>query len=264
MSQTVPSQEQALSFYRAALSTARLLDQESEPRVFDADADAAWRAYGSDLPDVIRCDLILRNFAMLYPAAFAPGPVFGLSGWYNDDPWGTGFERPPIEEMHRLFASRKEPSDKSDALSQTLTSWGIETSAGALNDAQLARISPATNIVVCGGRAMATLARVLLHAEHLSLRTQLILVSAEPAPRQTLGVVCALRREAGEPLLVELRRGPDETPAVWATREKKRLALPARAELCVVSADASIAEREAASQLATALGIVDVLEIAAS
>ncbi|WP_437650496.1 hypothetical protein [Sorangium sp. So ce362] len=111
MKDTAPTQDQALCFYRAALSTARLIDRENEHWVLDTDADAAWRAYGGDLPPVVRCDLVLRNLAMLYPAAFAPGPVFSLSGWYDDDPWGVGFERPPARMVEGLFAIRATPAN---------------------------------------------------------------------------------------------------------------------------------------------------------
>ncbi|WP_437872646.1 hypothetical protein [Sorangium sp. So ce363] len=116
MKDTAPTQDQAMCFYRAALSTARLIDRENEHRVLDADADAAWRAYGGDLPPVVRCDLVLRNLAMLYLAAFAPGPVFSLSGWYDDDPWGAGFERPPARMVEGLFAARATRLDREEAL----------------------------------------------------------------------------------------------------------------------------------------------------
>ncbi|WP_437580744.1 hypothetical protein [Sorangium sp. So ce887] len=53
MKDTAPTQDQALCFYRAALSTARLIDRENEHRVLDTDADAAWRAYGGDLQQVL-------------------------------------------------------------------------------------------------------------------------------------------------------------------------------------------------------------------
>ncbi|WP_437311033.1 hypothetical protein [Sorangium sp. So ce388] len=41
MKDTAPTQDQAMCFYRAALSTARLIDRENEHRVLDADADGA-------------------------------------------------------------------------------------------------------------------------------------------------------------------------------------------------------------------------------
>ncbi|WP_437320871.1 hypothetical protein [Sorangium sp. So ce385] len=68
-----------MCFHRAALSTAQLIDRESEHRGLDADAYVAWRAYGNDLPPVVRCGAVLRNLALLYSAAFAPTPVFSLA-----------------------------------------------------------------------------------------------------------------------------------------------------------------------------------------
>jgi hypothetical protein len=59
---------------------------------------------------VFRCNIVLRNFAMLYPAAFAPGLVFGLSGWYDDEPSGTGFERPDAKVVEALFTLRTAPA----------------------------------------------------------------------------------------------------------------------------------------------------------
>ncbi|MDC3958997.1 hypothetical protein [Polyangium jinanense] len=262
MPHVAPSQDQALCFYRAALTTARMLDHDSDARVLDADADAAWQAYGDDLPAVVRCDLVLRNFAMLYPAAFAPGPVFGLSGWYDDDPWGTGFERPPHKIVEGLFAGRNTPESPADALEQVLHSWGLAVDTRAAEEALRARISPSTHVLVSGGRAAAAVARVFLRGERLSMRSQGILVSADPAARQVLGVTCALGREAGVPLLADLRREPEETPSAWATREKRRLNV-ARADLLVLSPDASTSERASAQALAAVLGAADVIDIAA-
>src|SRR5262249_53735809 len=126
-------------------ATARLLDRDSDQRVLDRDADAAWRAYGSDLAEVIRCDLVLKNFAMLYPAAFAPGPVFGLSGWYDDDPWGAGFERPSPKTVEALFAKRSVAEDASAALEQALFAWGLARDGA--NAVLTGKLSPSTNVV---------------------------------------------------------------------------------------------------------------------
>ncbi|XXT25150.1 hypothetical protein WME94_26810 [Sorangium sp. So ce429] len=259
-----------MCFYRAALSTARLIDRENEHRVLDADADAAWRAYGSDLPPVVRCDLVLRNFAMLYPAAFAPGPVFSLSGWYDDDPWGAGFERPPARMVEGLFAIRATPETAAEALDQALAAWGVRGAAGAAGDSgepvdpRLARsLSPSTNVVVAGTCAMAGVARAFLQGQRLSARTQVILVSDRPENRHALGILCALLSEAGVPLLVNTRRGPEEPLASWAEREKQRLKV-AQARLLVHSPDASPGELDAARAIAAVLGADETIEIAGS
>jgi hypothetical protein len=260
----VPTQDQALSFYRAALTTARLIDQDSDPRVLDADADAAWQAYGSEFPPVVRCDLVLRSFAMLYPAAFAPGPVFGLSGWYDDAPWGTGFERPERNTVERLFAQRAVPQSTTEALDISLREWGLAANTLAAEQTLAARISPKTIVIVSGGFAAAAVARVFLRGERLAVRSQVLLVSADPAARHALGIACALLREVGLPLLADLRRDDNESLNAWASRQKKgRLELN-RADLLVLSPDASASEQEAAKALAAALGAAERLDVAAS
>lgn len=256
-----PQLNQALSFYRAALGAARSLDRESDHRVLDADADAAWRAYGSDLPAAIRCDLVLRNFAMLYPAAFAPGPVFGLSGWYEDDPWGTGFERPPVEQVEALLAaSRAAPETTAASFDHALAAWGIGT--GTPVDPRLAaRITPTTNVVVAGGHALADVARIFLAGERFSARTQILLASDRPAARHLLGLLCALRREAGLPQLLD-PRDDGEGASAWADRQKQRLS-GLRAHVLVLSSDADVGEAEQGRALATALGADEVVELQA-
>lgn len=262
MIQTAPTEDQALSFYRAALSTARLIDWDSDHRVLDADADAAWRAYGGDLPAVVRCDLVLRNFAMLYPAAFAPGPVFGLAGWYDDDPWGAGFERPAALTVEALFAGRTAPATTADALDQALAVWGL--AVGDPPDPRLSALfSPDTNVVVAGGRALAEVAHAFLRGVRLSARTQLFVVSDRPSSRHVLGLTCALLNDCGVPHLIDCRRRDDETAQRWAEREKQRLGA-ARARFLVVSTDADPGELESARALAAALGAGETLSLGAS
>jgi hypothetical protein len=256
-----------MSFYRAALSTARLIDHENDHRVLDPDADAAWRAYGNDLPTVVRCDLVLRNFAMLYPAAFAPGPVFGLAGWYDDDPWGTGFERPAASLVEGLFAACATPPSAALALEQALAAWDLSgqpapSEAGDTESAGLhERISPTTNLVVAGARATAAVARAFVRGERLSARSQVVLVSERPESRHALGIACALLREAGVPLLANLHRAPDEPLGSWASREKQRLGM-AQARLLVVSPDTTATELSAAKALAEALGADETVTMA--
>lgn len=259
----VPTSAQALSFYRAALATARFIDPSADPRTLDRDADAAWKAYGDDLPAVVRCDLVLRNFAMLYPAAFAPGPVFGLSGWYEDSPWGAGFDRPSPQEVGAIFQKRTPAATTDDVFVEALEGWGVTVGQQQAPDPRIAgQLNRATNVVVSGTRAMHAVARCFAADERLSVRAQVLLVSGDAPARQLLGMVCAMRRDGGVPLLADLRLTEGETRPAWAEREKRRLAI-AQARLFVVSSDAPEDEREAASVLAGALGAserVDVVE----
>lgn len=257
-----------MSFYRAALSAARFLDRDNDARVLDPDADAAWKAYGDDLQPVIRCDLVLRNFAMLYPAAFAPGPVFRLSGWYDDDPWGTGFERPPAKEVEAYFAQRPTPSaNAAAALELALVAWSLagsrDADAPAPVDPQLAsRLSPSTKLLVVGARAVAEVARAFVRGERLVARTQVIVVGDQPESRHVLAIACALLREAGLPMFAEPPLTADEPLTTWAAREAPRLG-GVRTQLLVTSSDAAPRDLEAARALASALGVDETIEIAA-
>jgi len=264
MLHVAPTPNQALQFYRAALATARLLDQDADPRVLDADADAAWRAFGGEFPPAVRCDLVLRNWAMLYPAAFAPGPVFNLSGWHDDAPWGTGFDRPDRHTLDSLFISQRNiPATNADALDAALNEWGIVSETTAAEHALTPRILPQTVLVVAGQRAVATLARIFLRAERLVLRTQVILASAEPASRHILGITCALLRQARLPLFVDPRRDPKESLSDWVAREKQHIEVT-RAEFVVLSPDAPANEREQAQALGAALGAAETIDLAHS
>ena len=199
---------------------------------------------------------------MLYPAAFAPGPVFGLSGWYDDDPWGTGFERPAALTVEALFTLRAVPATPAGALDQALAVWGL--AAGDPPDPRLSALfSPDTNVVVAGKRALAEVAHAFLRGVRLSPRTQLFVVSDRPEARHVLGLTCALLNDRGVPHLVDRRRGDDETAERWAEREKQRLGA-ARARFLVVSADADADELEAAGALAAVLGVGETLSLAAS
>lgn len=259
-----PTPGQALQFYRAALATARLLDQDSDSRVLDADADAAWRAFGGEFPPAVRCDLVLRNWAMLYPAAFAPGPVFNLAGWHDDAPWGTGFNRPERHTLDNLFLSQRHtPATNADALDAALREWGVNADTTTAELTLAPRISPQTVIIAAGQLATAALARIFLRDERLVLRSQVTLTTADPASRHILGITCALLRQARLPLFIDPRRDAKESLVDWVAREKRLLEVT-RAEFLVMSPDVSASEREQAQALGAALGITDTIEIVAS
>lgn len=259
----MPTEAQAVSFYRAALAAARHIDRDSDHRVFSADADAAFRAYGGDLPTAVRCDLVLRNFAMLYPAAFAPGPVFDLAGWHEDDPWGADFGPFEARVAGDAFAGATSAERAIDALDAGLAAWGAGGEGRAEVPAIAARVSPGVSLVVAGARAVAAIARVFVGGERLSWRAQVVVVSAAPEARHAAGIACALLGERGVPPFVEMDRRGDEAIDAWAAREAKRLGA-GRAQLLVISPDAAPGEIECARAIAARLGAAETIEISGS
>lgn len=243
-----PTQDSARAFYKAALAAA----QHVEPGLTDLNADTAWRAYGDDLPLVIRIDQVLRNLAMLYPAAFAPGPVFDLPGWYDDAPWGVGFERPPANELEALWRNKAPPKDAEAAFAGARDAWGLRHLDSAL--ALREPLSPSTQIIVAGSAATITVLTLLAEREAQSPRAQVTLIGETPAPRQLLGIACALKREQGVPRLVR--------PNDKADGGVKDVGLD-QAHLLVTSGDATEAERDTARRLAGALSVGDTIELEA-
>lgn len=228
---TEVDEEQTRAFYRAALVAGLFLDGSGADRLFDADADAAWRTYGADLPVVVRFDLALRNLAMLYPAAFAPGPLFQLPGWYEDDPWGVGFVRPPRDELEAIFRSRGSAPSADDVLLQVAKHWGRSST-----EATAAALTPTTQILVVGADAVLAVARALAVESACDVRSQVVLVSDGAGARHLLGIASALRRSSGMPRFLS-------SSLVGAEG-----AVPAT--VLVSSKDASAAELAAAMRLA--------------
>ena len=222
---------QARAFYRSALVAGLFLDTVGPDRLFDADADVAWRTYGSDLPVVVRLDLALRNLAMLYPGAFAPGPLFQLPGWYDDDPWGVGFVRPPRDELEAMFRSRGLAPSADDVLLQVAGHWGC-SSPKAIS----APLTPTTQLLVAGPTAMLAVAAAIGKDAACDVRSQVVLVSDGACARHLLGIASALRRSSGMPRFLSSSLAGAES------------ALPAT--VLVISKDASAAENAAATQLA--------------
>lgn len=232
------TRDDTLAFYKAALAAASYLDRDGPDRLLDSEADAAWRAYDATMPAAIRVDLVLKNLAMLYPAAFAPGPVFELPGWYDDDPWGVGFERPPRDELEALFRRRESPGDFAAALARVREAWTVRAPAPA---SFAGRLTPTTQVLVCGASATSAVAEAFSSRDNHEVRTQTLLVSETPASRHLLGIASALGRQQGLPRFL--------SPSPDAAEEVQRRGL-APASLLVVSADATPRELRCATALA--------------
>jgi hypothetical protein len=200
---------------------------------------------------VIRIDLVLKNLAMLYPAAFAPGPVFQLPGWYDDDPWGVGFERPPRDELEALFRQREAPSDATTAIARAREIWGVASPAPA---SFADRLTPSSQLLVAGAKAVAAVAAILNARPNHKVRSQVLLVSDSPAPRHLLGIASAFGREQGVPRMLR----PAPLGEVRAAAQKTG-APPA--SIVVTSKDASTEELACVQALAEDWGVKDRYEV---
>jgi hypothetical protein len=230
--------EQAKAFYRGALLTGLFLDSDGSDRLFDPDADVAWRTYGDDLPLVMRFDYALRNLSMLYPAAFAPGPVFQLPGWYDDDAWGVGFTRPPRDELEALFRDRAAAATPLKVLEESAKHWGVSGHV-PLQSA----VTPMTQLLVAGSRALMSVVEALGAHTSCDVRSQVVLISDGAGARHLLGIASALRRSSGMPRFLSSEPTPAEVGSAM------------NATLLVTSNDASASEIATATHLADRIGI---------
>jgi hypothetical protein len=234
------NRQESTAFYAAALSAASFLDAAGPERHFDADADAAWRAYGADLPLVARIDLALRNLAALYPAAFAPGPVFALPGWYDDDPWGSGFIRPPRDELEALFRNRAPLSSSAEVLARARSSWNLAVAHDPLG----ARLTSKLQVMACGAKAVAGVVDAMTNAVGVEVKSQLLMLGDEPGLRHLIGIACALGRQQRVPRFVASK---DDVAVVAEQARRESWPVPT---VLVISGDAD----PQAAALSRALG----------
>jgi hypothetical protein len=92
-------------FYAAALLGLRALDErESTPRRFGPDAEARWTQFSGSLGPGDRIDILLRDAAGTWGAAFAPAECFGLFGLADDEPFGPDWEGLDDASAKRLLS----------------------------------------------------------------------------------------------------------------------------------------------------------------
>lgn len=184
---------QAEAFLAAArIGLAALDAREARPRRFGPEADARWerfvRSTQSALGPLHRIELLLRDAAAVWPAAFAPAVVFALPGLASDEPFGP-FSLPPMTAAQReaLVAPAAAAAAR----------WGR-----ALQPIALPTLGPASRLALAGPSAFAAAAAAFAHRPDLDWARQVRLVARYPTTRQFAG-------SAGPAALTE-QPGPHE------------------------------------------------------
>jgi hypothetical protein len=186
--------EQRSAFYNAAVLGLRALDaRETTARRFGPDADARWTQFAGALGAGDRLDILLRDAASTWGAAFAPSECFGLFGLADDEPFGPdwgGIEGPAAK---RLF------TDASDmvSLDQVASALGVKPTPVGVPP-----LSPSTKLIVAGGAAIVALAKAFADNRALSWTDQVMVVAAVPPFRQLAGLCAVLLGARGCTLLI--------------------------------------------------------------
>lgn len=225
--------EARAAFYGAAVLGLRALDaRESRPRRFGADAEARWAQFAGALGSGDRLDILLRDAAGTWGAAFSPSECFGFFGLADDEPFGPDWNGIDDQAAKRLLAEPDAPS----TLEHIAYVLGVKAPS-----VPVPPVAPSTKLVVAGGTAIVSVAKVFAENKALSWSDQVVVVADKGAWRQLAGLAAVLLGARGRTALAR--------PAA-ATETALRAAGFAHLDAAVISPDA---EPEAAD-LARELG----------
>jgi hypothetical protein len=231
---TAPATAQDVAkFYGAAVLGLRALDtRERSPRRFGADADARWMHFAGALGSGDRIDILLRDAAATWGAAFSPSECFGFFGLADDDPFGPDWSGIDDRAAKRLLAE----VEVTPTLEHIATGLGVQAMSISVPP-----LSPSTKLVIAGGAAIVAVAKAFSDDGALSWTDQVVAVAEKPGLRQLAALAAVVLGARGRTVLVR--------PAADAESAVRALGF-AHVDLPVVSPDA---ESEAA-ELARKLG----------
>ncbi len=190
-------------FYSAALLGLRALDAtERTARRFGPDPDARWQGFAGHLGLAARIDLLVRDAAVQWGAAFSPAVVFGLPGLAVDEPFGPDWAALPEHDARRLWAD----APATTSIADIARALGVEP-----GDVPLPAMVASTRLLVAGGPAICAVATHFRAHPELSWSDQVLVVAEEPPLRQLAGLMAPL---VGAQAATRLVRPGDDTAAI--------------------------------------------------
>src|SRR5262245_4899082 len=189
------------AFYGAAVMGLRALDaRESTPRRFGPDADARWTQFAGALRAADRIDILLHDAAGTWGAAFSPSECFGYFGLADDEPFGPDWAGIDDHAAKRLLAEPDAPATLEHI------AYGLGVKAASV---PVPPITPSTKLVVSGGSAIVSVAKVFAENRALSWTDQVVVVAHKAAWRQLAGLVAVLLGARGRTVIVRPSEGAD-------------------------------------------------------
>jgi len=172
------------TFYRGALMGLRYLDRsERLARRFGADADARWEGFRGHLGVGDRLDILIRDAAGKWHAAFSPAEVFALPGLAADEPFGPDWRGLPEDRAEALWSGDlPEPNLAACAEALGIVSTPVEVPP----------LLPSTHLVVAGGAAILAVGEAFAARPELSWSDQLLVVAEAPTVRHFAGLAAPL------------------------------------------------------------------------
>lgn len=193
MTSQITPQDRA-AFYGAAVLGLRALDaRETTARRFGRDAEARWAQFAGALGVGDRIDILLRDAAGTWGAAFSPSECFGFFGLADDEPFGPDWAGIDDATAKRLLAEPDAPA----TLDHVAHALGVK--AGSV---PVPYVTPSTKLVVAGGTAIVSVAKVFTENKALSWTDQVVVVADKAAWRQLAGLAAVLLGARGRTALV--------------------------------------------------------------
>jgi hypothetical protein len=188
--------EDRAAFYRAAVRGLRALDdRETSPRRFGPDAEARWRQFAGALGAGDRIDILLRDAVGTWGAAFSPSECFGFFGLADDEPFGPDWGGIDDHAAKRLLAE----SDAPATLEHIAHGLGVKVAI-----VPIPPVTPSTKLIVAGGTAIVSVAKVFAENRALSWTDQVVVVADKTAWRQLAGLTAVLLGARGRTALVRV------------------------------------------------------------
>ena len=189
-----PNQQDLAAFYRSAVLGLRALDaRETTPRRFGADAEARWKQFAGALGAGDRIDILLRDAAGTWGAAFSPSECFDFFGLADDEPFGPDWRGIDDQAAKRLLVE----SDAPVTLEHIADGLGVNAAS-----VPVLPVTPSTKLVVAGGTAIVSVAMVFAENKTLSWTDQVLVVASKAAWRQLAGLAAVLLGARGRTALI--------------------------------------------------------------
>jgi len=182
------------TFYAAAVLGLRALDtRETTARRFGRDAEARWTQFAGALGMGDRIDILLRDAAGTWGAAFSPSECFGFFGLADDEPFGPDWCGIDDATAKRLLAEPDAP------ITVDHVAYVLGVKGGSV---PVPPVTPATKLVVAGGTAIVSVAKTFAENKALSWTDQVVVVANNAAWRQLAGLAAVLLGARGRTALV--------------------------------------------------------------
>lgn len=193
------SSPQRDAFYAAAVAGLHALDaRERTPRRFGTDADTRWASFKGALTEADRIDVLLRDAAATWGAAFSPAEAFDLFGLAPDEPFGPDWQSLGAATARRYLADAGAAASPAE-IARLL---GV-----ARQPVAVPALTAATRLAVAGGAALVAVAEAFAAKPGLSWSDQVLAVATTPMHRQLAALMAIL---VGSPARTRLTRPGDD------------------------------------------------------